>query len=217
MIRLMSLQPYFRSLFLLLCLLRKASSDLIGDACSQIAAEDPNVDYAFCAASLLPSVGAAARDLRGLAAAAARLAAANATRADAAAATAMRGRAEKMGRYERSCLESCRELFAGAAEDLAEAAGMVEGGRFEDAGVRMSAAVDAPVTCEEGFREGEIASPLAAEDGDLFRLAVIALAINARQNMARTNANSLGFAIFPTSAAIDRYPQIPPEFSSPPP
>ncbi|XP_074564998.1 putative invertase inhibitor [Curcuma longa] len=177
MIWMMRPQPYFRSLFLLLCLLRRASSDLVGDSCGQIAAGDPNVDYAFCVASLRPSAGATARDL---AAAAARLAAANATRADAAAAAAMRGRAEKMGRYERSCLESCRELFAGAAEDLSEAAGMVEGGRSADAGVRLSAAVDAPVTCEEGFREGGIASPLAAEDGDLFRLAVIALAINAR-------------------------------------
>ncbi|KAG6537077.1 putative invertase inhibitor [Zingiber officinale] len=180
MIRMISPQPYFRSLFLLLCLLRHASSDLVGDACGQIADGDPNVDYAFCVESLRPSASATARDLRGLAAAAARLAAANATRADAAAAAAMRGRAEKMGRYERSCLESCQELFEGAAEDLAEAARMVEGGRFEDAGVRLSAAVDAPVTCEDGFREGGIASPLTAEDGDLFRLAVIALAINAR-------------------------------------
>lgn len=57
--------------------------------------------------------------------------------------------------------ESYRELFTDVTEDLAEATGMVEGERFEDADVLLSTVVDVLVMCEEGFQKGGTMSLLA--------------------------------------------------------
>ncbi|WOK97942.1 hypothetical protein Cni_G06650 [Canna indica] len=158
-----------------------AAPDLVGDTCKQIAGDDPNVDSAFCVDSLRPAASAAGcDDLPSLAAVSSRLAAANATGAEAVAKVALEEGDQRLSQYEKSCLESCRELFSKAAYDLEEAAEMIAAGSFDDADVRMSSAVDAPAMCEEGFREGGVESPLEKEDSDLFQLAVIALAITAR-------------------------------------
>lgn len=57
-----------------------------------------------------------------------------------------------------------RELFVGVGEDLAKAVRMMEGGRFEDVSVRLSAVMDMLVMYKEKFREGRITLPLTSED-----------------------------------------------------
>ncbi|CAL9081543.1 unnamed protein product [Musa acuminata subsp. burmannicoides] len=155
-----------------------ARRSIVGETCNQIARGDPNVDFSFCSQSLRSAAGSDGADLHGLAIISLKLAVANATSAATRAKALLKGNG--LSRYYKSCLDACREVYADAASDLRDATGMIRSGRLVDARVYISAAVDAPVVCEDGFQEGGLASPLAEEDGDLMQLAVIALAIAVR-------------------------------------
>ncbi|WOK98343.1 hypothetical protein Cni_G07054 [Canna indica] len=181
--RMMSFHYSSISIFFLSFLLRQscgalASPDIVEHTCKKIAAENHDVKYAFCVSSLRPAAKGC-RDLRRLAVVATRLAAANSKRAEAAADAALKEGEQRLSRYEKSCLDSCQELFSGAVDDLESAARMIEAASFVEAKVHLSAGVDAPVTCEDGFREGGIASLLAKEDEDLLQLTMIALDMTA--------------------------------------
>ncbi|RWW41778.1 hypothetical protein BHE74_00052718 [Ensete ventricosum] len=177
----------FLSFLLFLVLLSHVSSrppavparrSIVGETCKQIARDDPNVDFTFCSRSLRSVHGSDGADLRGLAMISLKLAVANATGAGSRAKALLKGGG--LSRYYKSCLAACGDVYADAVSDLRDAAGMIRSGRLVDARVHLSAAVDAPVVCEDGFRDGGLASPLTEEDGDLMQLAVIALAITVR-------------------------------------
>jgi len=91
-------------------------------------------------------------------------------------------RASEKDRKRLECLRSCSELYSDAVDEIGTAAtGIASGtaGGREDAITALSAVVDAPTTCEEGFQELQAPSPLAAEDAEFGREASVALTVTA--------------------------------------
>ncbi|RWW77266.1 hypothetical protein BHE74_00014577 [Ensete ventricosum] len=129
--------------------------------------------------SVLRSVSKSKRaDLRGLAIISLKLAKANATHAKSRVKALLK---EKLlSTYRKSCLQTCRELYSDAASSFRNSVKPIKSGRYADAKVYISSAVDAPGECEDSFQEGDITSPLTKVNYDLFQLAVIALAITSR-------------------------------------
>ncbi|KAL6911750.1 hypothetical protein ACP4OV_000555 [Aristida adscensionis] len=176
------------ALFLLLALPAACESSALEDTCRSVAAGHPSIGYDYCVRAFqADKASAAAADARGLAAIAARIAGAraNATAARVAALSA----AEKDAR-RRDRLAVCEEVYsdavdqlAQAAEDIAAGGGAAEEGGGDDAArdavTQLSAALDAPGTCEDAFGEADDTSPLAAEDAEFKKLATIALAVAA--------------------------------------
>jgi len=157
------------------------SSTTLEDACRSFAAGHPSVGYDYCIRTFqADSASAAAADARGLAAVAARIAEtkANATAARVAALSATETDARRRDR-----LAVCAEVYSDAVDQLAQAAEDLahgEGGAgADDAVTQLSAALDAPGTCEDAFGEADDTSPLAAEDAEFKKLATIALAVAA--------------------------------------
>ncbi|KAL5724307.1 hypothetical protein ACHQM5_007584 [Ranunculus cassubicifolius] len=78
----------------------------------------------------------------------------------------------------KSCLTSCQELYANSISSLNEAMNCVGNQHFDDANIQVTAAMDAPTTCEDGFREGKgTVSPLSKRNSDAFQLGAISLTI----------------------------------------
>ncbi|XP_009408110.2 putative invertase inhibitor [Musa acuminata AAA Group] len=151
---------------------------IVSETCKHSANGDPNVNYTFCVESLQSVSKSKHADLRGLAIISARLAKADAKHAKSRVKTLLK--AKKMSRYRKSCLQTCRELYSDAMASLRDSVKLIKAGRYGDANVYISSAVDAPGECEDSFKEGSIKSPLVKENHDLFQLAVIALSITSR-------------------------------------
>ena len=157
------------------------SSTTLEDACRSFAAGHPSIGYDYCIRTFqADSASAAAADARGLAVVAARIAGAkaNATAARVAVLSATETDARRRDR-----LAVCAEVYSDAVDQLAQAAEDLahgEGGAgADDAVTQLSAALDAPGTCEDAFGEADDTSPLAAEDAEFKKLATIALAVAA--------------------------------------
>ncbi|RLN09923.1 invertase inhibitor [Panicum miliaceum] len=170
------------ALFLLLVVPATCKSSALEDACRSFAAGHPSIGYDYCIRTFqADKASAAAADARSLAAVAARIAEAkaNATAARVAALSATETDARRRDR-----LAVCAEVYSDAVDQLAQAAedlarGEGEGAVADDAVTQLSAALDAPGTCEDAFGEADDTSPLAAEDAEFKKLATIALAVAA--------------------------------------
>ncbi|XP_020114879.1 putative invertase inhibitor [Ananas comosus] len=152
-----------------------ADSDIIIETCNRCASSDPNVNYTLCVASLESVPKARQSDLQGLAVVAVRLAKSNMTRAKSKAKNLLK--AKSLDPYMESCLETCRELYSNSIADLEDSVKAIKSSRYGDANILISSAVDVPRTCEDGFDEEGLQSPLSEENDELFGLTVIALAI----------------------------------------
>ncbi|EAY87122.1 hypothetical protein OsI_08524 [Oryza sativa Indica Group] len=165
---------------LLMLGLSTCESSVLQDTCKSVAGGHKYVTYNDCIKAFqADSASATAADARGLAAIAARIAekAANATSARIAALRA----AEKDAR-RKDRLGVCAEVYSDAVDQLGETAEDIARGGDEatqDAVTQLSAALDAPGTCEDAFGEADDASPLAPEDAEFAKLATIALAVAA--------------------------------------
>ncbi|RWW33764.1 hypothetical protein BHE74_00022848 [Ensete ventricosum] len=151
---------------------------IVSETCKHSANGDPNVNYTFCVEALQSVPKSKHADLRGLAIISARLAKADAKHAKSRVKTLLK--AKKMSGYRKSCLQTCRELYSDAMASLGDSVKLIKAGRYGDANVYISNAVDAPGECEDSYKEGRIKSPLVKENYDLFQLAVIALSITSR-------------------------------------
>ncbi|KAL6634934.1 hypothetical protein ACP70R_027605 [Stipagrostis hirtigluma subsp. patula] len=172
------------SVLFLLLLLPACKSSTLEDTCRTFAAGHPSIGYDYCVKIFqADKASAAATDARGLAAIAARIAEAKAN-ATAARITALSALEKDARRRDR--LGVCAEVYSDAVDQLAQAAEDIAGGAEEggdataqDAVTQLSAALDAPGTCEDAFGEADDTSPLAAEDAEFKKLATIALAVAA--------------------------------------
>ncbi|KAF8702616.1 hypothetical protein HU200_033003 [Digitaria exilis] len=173
------LQPLCALVFLLACSTSNAS--VLQDACKSFAAGHPEIGYPYCIKFFQADKGSAGADKRGLAAIAVRIteAAAKSAAKDIA---SLRSSEKDKRRLE--CLRACAEVYSSAVSEAAVAAkgiasGSGSGSGAEDAVTALSAVVDAPTTCEQGFQELHVLSPLAAVDAEFGKAASVALSVTA--------------------------------------
>ncbi|OMO93084.1 Pectinesterase inhibitor [Corchorus olitorius] len=136
-------------LFLLIVSVR---SDIIKDSCDEAAKGDPNMKSDFCVATI-----------------------ANATATGSTVSKLLQN--TSLDKFTRSCLEACSELYSNAGSDLQSGGEAFKSKDFGTAKFDLSAAIVAPVTCEDGFKEKQgLVSPLTKENENMRQLAVIPLA-----------------------------------------
>ncbi|CAN6813995.1 unnamed protein product, partial [Brassica oleracea] len=138
---------------------------LIRNSCKTAAAKDPNLKYDFCVQSLEqdPQIKTAT-SLSGLV-------------------LASTNNAESKTTNNKSyppstepALRTCVKLYDDANGSLNEALMSVKSGDYRSANVHLSAPLDAPNTCEDGFKEKHTTSPVTNENNVLFQKIVILLA-----------------------------------------
>ncbi|EMS66625.1 Putative invertase inhibitor [Triticum urartu] len=157
----------------------ESSATTLEDTCKSFAAGHPSIGYNYCVKTFHADSASATADARGLAAIAAKIAGATAN-GTARRIAALCASEEDAGRRER--LGVCAEVYSDAVDQLGEAAKDIARGEDKstrDALTQLSAALDAPGTCEDAFGEADDASPLAAEDAEFRKLATIALGVTA--------------------------------------
>ncbi|OMO93086.1 Pectinesterase inhibitor [Corchorus olitorius] len=160
-------------LFLLIVSVR---SDIIQDSCDEAAKGDPNVKSDFCVASLRANpkskTAATTEDLVPIAI---ENAIANATATSSTISKLLQK--TSLDKFTRSCLEDCSELYSEAGSNLQSGGEAFKSKDYGTANADISAALDAPDTCEDGFKEKQgLVSPLTKENENMFQLTVIPLA-----------------------------------------
>nr|UPU96047.1 daylily invertase inhibitor [Hemerocallis fulva] len=77
------------------------------------------------------------------------------------------------------CLKDCLQLYSMSVSRLSDSANAINDGRYDDANVWISSALDTSFTCEGGFKELKVKSPLTKENDEFTSHVSIALAITA--------------------------------------
>ncbi|CAF2142591.1 hypothetical protein BRARA_B02965 [Brassica rapa] len=146
---------------------------LIQDSC-KTAAKDPTLNYDFCVQSLEQDPQSkTATTLKGLVLASTTNAESKTTNVKGIVETILKNKTYPPG--SESALSTCVELYDDANNSLNEALMNVKSGDYKSANIDLSAALDAPGTCEDGFKETHEKSPVTNENNDLFQKIVIPL------------------------------------------
>ncbi|XWS62085.1 hypothetical protein CRYUN_Cryun07bG0180900 [Craigia yunnanensis] len=159
--------------FLLLVSVR---SNVIQDSCDKAAKADPNINIDFCVASLEqnPKSKTATRTEE-LVPISIEIATSHATSISCIISKLLENK--NLEKFTRSCLEACSELYTEAGSDLQSGGQAFESKDYGTANVDISAALDAPETCEDGFKEKKgLVLPLTKENNHFFQLTAIPLA-----------------------------------------
>lgn len=128
------------------------AQNLIQDSCKKAAASNPKIQLDFCVKTLEGNPQSkAAKSLADLVMASTKNAATKTTSLKAMADNLLKG--EKFAKESEMPLRDCLELYTDATASLNEALTSVQSRMYKTAKVGMSAAMDAPSTCETGFKE----------------------------------------------------------------
>ncbi|KAL0719311.1 hypothetical protein Bca4012_068635 [Brassica carinata] len=161
-------------LFLLLNCFATAQT-LIRDSCKTAAARGPNLKYDFCVQSLEQDPQSkTATTLVGLVLASTNNAASKTTNVKGIVETILKNKKYQPG--TENALRTCVEVYDDAKDSLNEVLMNVKSGDYRSAAVHLSAALDEPGTCEDGFKERHAISPVTNENNVLFQKILIPLA-----------------------------------------
>ncbi|ESQ39841.1 hypothetical protein EUTSA_v10001199mg [Eutrema salsugineum] len=159
-------------MFVLLLNCLETAQNLIQDSCKKAAAKDPKFKYDFCVQSLeADPQSKTATTLEGLVIASTKNAASQTIN--------VKGIVEKILRSSHGIempLQDCIELYTDANDSLNEALTNVKSRDYKSANVHLSAALDAPTTCETGFKEAKKPSPVTNENNVSVQKILIPLA-----------------------------------------
>ncbi|XWS49626.1 hypothetical protein CRYUN_Cryun12cG0019300 [Craigia yunnanensis] len=157
-------------------LLVSVSSDVIQESCEKAAKGDANIHFDFCVASLEENPNSkTATSLEDLVPISINIAISNATSISSIVSKLLENK--NLENYTRSCLEDCSELYSDVGSKLQSGGEAFESKDYGTAKVDISAAMDAPDTCEDGFKEKKgLVSPLTKENNNFFQLTAIPLA-----------------------------------------
>ncbi|KAI3896519.1 hypothetical protein MKW92_011088 [Papaver armeniacum] len=146
---------------------------VVEETCKKAANMDPNLTYKFCVTSLQAVPRSHCANLRGLGLIAMKLSRTNATHTKLYIKKIMKKK-KKLEPFYRSCLE----LYSHAKYSTRDAIKYYKSRSYLEANVQFSAVMDAPSTCEDGFKDKEVLrSPLTKKNNDLFQLTALVLSI----------------------------------------
>ncbi|OEL14754.1 hypothetical protein BAE44_0024227 [Dichanthelium oligosanthes] len=171
------LQATLSLVFLLACSTSTSNASAVHDVCQHLTGgrHKPVVSYDDCVKFFQADKGSATADHRGLAAIAAKIIGATAkSTADRIAHL----RASEKDKVRADCLGACAKVYSEAISQIGKAVkGIATGtkGSLGHAGTTLASVLDAPSTCEYGFRKLHKPSLLAAEDAKFRKEVAIAL------------------------------------------
>ncbi|KAL2478051.1 Plant invertase/pectin methylesterase inhibitor superfamily protein [Forsythia ovata] len=141
--------------------------------CKTFAQNDPNVNYNFCTTSLQLYPASQNATLQEIGKISIRLIQYNMTDTRFYIKNLIKNK--KWDSYTKQCLSDCFELFSDAIPSVKKAMKYYNKKLYGDANVQLSAVMDDATTCEDGFNERGVVSPLTKRTGDAFQLSAIAL------------------------------------------
>ncbi|XP_028789111.1 putative invertase inhibitor [Neltuma alba] len=172
----MTLYP---SSFVVLLILFQASNgcDFIRESCTKASENDPIVHYDFCVASLEAVISQSnpPTSLGDLVAMSIQITKSNATDIVSTISDLLK-EPNQFSEYAKECLKDCSDLYSDSLADLDDAMGAFESQDFNTASMKVSAAMEASVTCENQFTDGNEESPLTEHDKTYFELNAMSLA-----------------------------------------
>ncbi|KAG7026059.1 hypothetical protein SDJN02_12557, partial [Cucurbita argyrosperma subsp. argyrosperma] len=170
------LSIFFFSNFLITRSVSNTDTPLIHKTCNKIVRQDPNVSFNFCLTSLQFAIKHSYYvDLRRLGLLSIGLVCSNVTNTYHFITELIRNK--NLDSSIKLCLVDCLELYSDAISTMKLAMRNYRLRRYNDANVAISAVMDAAETCENGFKEKKVNSPLKKRDEDVFELGAIVLAI----------------------------------------
>ncbi|KAL9224189.1 hypothetical protein vseg_000251 [Gypsophila vaccaria] len=175
----MSYFPYTFLLPLILVLLLFFTStnatNLINQTCHSTSKNDPNINYKLCVYALQSAPASQCANLTRLGLISITLTKHNVTDTRCLIKRLLANK--KVDNNTRHGLVDCLELYSDSMTTLSEAMRDYRARRYVDANVKVSSVVDAASTCEDGFQDLEVASPLTKQNNQTFQLSTIALSI----------------------------------------
>lgn len=172
---------FFSILYLCLILLiishqTAISVDIISQTCKKCADESDIFSYKFCSASLQAVPVSHVANLQGLALIAMELALDNATNTISSIKQLLTNKTSDP--FASACLKDCLGVYSESVTGLVDSIAAFLEKHYDTARVCLSAVMEMPTTCEDGFKEkGGAVSPLENENYSLFQLSDIALCI----------------------------------------
>ncbi|GAB4838092.1 hypothetical protein Ancab_027623 [Ancistrocladus abbreviatus] len=156
--------------------LASSKVDLIHNTCNVSSSTDPNIQFSFCVHALQAAPASHCANLTQLGTITLRLAQDNAsdTRCYI---KQMLKRNMSLNPRVRAALKDCLELYSDSMQTLKEAKRDYRAQRLADANIKVSSVIDASDTCEDGFKEVGVASPLTMRNNFTFQLSSMALSI----------------------------------------
>ncbi|KAB2021454.1 hypothetical protein E1A91_D07G144000v1 [Gossypium mustelinum] len=158
-------------------LLVSANSDLIQKSCYEASKGNPaNIKLDFCVSAFEGNPKAkAAYGVADLVLVSIETAIANATAIGSKISKLLDNK--RVGMFARNCLKDCSELYSLAGSSLEAGLDAFQAVDYGTANAEISAALDAPVTCEDQFKEKKgLVSPLTKENNNFRQLTAIPLA-----------------------------------------
>ncbi|XP_057537656.1 putative invertase inhibitor [Amaranthus tricolor] len=163
----------FSSFFLFMTTIN--ASILINQTCKNSSKTKPNINYKFCVYALQSFPASHCADITRLGQNAITLIKHNVT--DTRCYIKQLLQYKKIGNDTKSALQDCIDLYSDSLSTLREAIIDYRSSRFVDANVKVSSVMDASSTCEDGFDDIGVVSPLKERNNRVFQLSAIALSI----------------------------------------
>ncbi|XP_074284423.1 putative invertase inhibitor [Silene latifolia] len=162
-------------LHLLLFLTSINATNLINQTCHNSSKNDPNINYKFCVYALQSAPASQCANLTRLGLMAIKLIKNNVT--DTRCLIKQLLSNKMLDKSTKEGLTDCLDLYSDSQPTLNEAAKDYRARRYVEANLKVSSVIDASTTCEQGFEDLEIGSPLAQQNNHAYQLSAIALSI----------------------------------------
>ncbi|XP_021853593.2 putative invertase inhibitor [Spinacia oleracea] len=184
MIIILSSIPTLLPLSLLLLLLLAAtttvttaveSTNLINQTCMTSSISDPNINYNFCINAFQTAPSSLNANLTRLGLISINLVKHNVNSTTFLVQTLLEN--NKVDNCTKSGLEDCLQLYSNSMFTIREVARDYRARRLNGANVKLSSVMEASTTCEDGFKDVGVGSPLTKHNNDTFQLSAIALSI----------------------------------------
>ncbi|XP_010274599.1 PREDICTED: putative invertase inhibitor [Nelumbo nucifera] len=150
-------------------------SNIIDRACRTCAERSPHLSYNFCVTSLQSVPESSSADLQGLGVIAVQLAQENATSTIAKIKTLLENEDDQR---TMASLNDCLELYSDANSTLKNSIRYFESEDYISSNAYISAAMESASTCNSGFEEEGVVTPLTKESDNFIQLCEIALVIS---------------------------------------